>query len=275
MYDKNSPQDQANLLRQVYNHLIENTSSFELQNIGADFTYFVGAVLKNDACTWPESRPFVRLLRGLPGAVRDVALSYTEPPAPPRARMSEWEVVALAVTGHVPGGERAILLVPQGAVEPTILALGESLGAKTRAGAVLAQALAAGQERPWIVAFRPGSSRVMKQEFDAADRIMAGGRLVDLQPAGVILVTSGGARLLASEISVDDPTSVPLPAPGEGDSISMADVPSTCALAGLAPVGVRWYANRVKGSIYPHGDCPAREFAVTHAFIGNRWIEVR
>ena len=37
-----------------------------MDDVGADFAYLVGAVLKGGKCQWPESRPFVQLLRLMP-----------------------------------------------------------------------------------------------------------------------------------------------------------------------------------------------------------------
>ncbi len=54
------------ILEALYTYLLEATESFQEEDIGADFAYLTGAVLNGSTCEWPESRPFVRLLRAMP-----------------------------------------------------------------------------------------------------------------------------------------------------------------------------------------------------------------
>lgn len=55
------------LIEGLYDYLMGGvTESFEVDDIGADFAYMVGAVLKGGKCEWPEDRPFVQLLRAMP-----------------------------------------------------------------------------------------------------------------------------------------------------------------------------------------------------------------
>jgi hypothetical protein len=37
--------------------------SFELEHIGEDLAYLLGAMLQGECCAWPEHRPLVKLLR--------------------------------------------------------------------------------------------------------------------------------------------------------------------------------------------------------------------
>jgi hypothetical protein len=52
-------------MRQVHDWVQAAVDSLELDDIGADLAYLLGAILHNSTCAWPESRPFVRLLRRL------------------------------------------------------------------------------------------------------------------------------------------------------------------------------------------------------------------
>ncbi len=52
------------LIRNVYDLATAWTESLEDDYLlGPDFAYFVGAVIKDTYCGWPEKRPFIRLLR--------------------------------------------------------------------------------------------------------------------------------------------------------------------------------------------------------------------
>lgn len=100
-----------------------------------------------------------------------------------------WQRVAEAMRGQVAIGERALLAVRlERAEAPVTLALGDTLGAGTRAGAVLARLLASpGEGAWWLIGVRPGGPP-QKKEREAAERIAAAARLVDLPLAGVVLV---------------------------------------------------------------------------------------
>mgnify|MGYP001010685849 CR=1 FL=1 len=58
--------DKVETLTGLYDYITGTTESFEVDDIGADFAYMVGAVLKGGKCSWPEDRPFVQLLRAMP-----------------------------------------------------------------------------------------------------------------------------------------------------------------------------------------------------------------
>lgn len=59
--------DKVEILTGLYDYLTSGVvESFEVDDIGADFAYLVGAVLKGGKCSWPEDRPFVQLLRAMP-----------------------------------------------------------------------------------------------------------------------------------------------------------------------------------------------------------------
>jgi hypothetical protein len=59
--------DRAKLARRVYNAVYYGKESFELEDVGADLAYLMGAILRRPSnssfCVWPENRPIVRLLR--------------------------------------------------------------------------------------------------------------------------------------------------------------------------------------------------------------------
>lgn len=58
--------DKVKTLTGLYDYLMGGViESFEVDEIGADFAYMVGAVLKGGKCSWPEDRPFVRLLQAM------------------------------------------------------------------------------------------------------------------------------------------------------------------------------------------------------------------
>lgn len=116
------------------------------------------------------------------------------PAAPPaEAPQPLWRQVAEAMRGQVAIGERALLAFRIERPEsPVTLALGSALGSDTRAGAVLARLLAVpGEGAWWLVGVRPGGAP-QKREIEAAERILAAARLVDLPFAGVVI--AGGTR---------------------------------------------------------------------------------
>lgn len=87
------------------------------------------------------------------------------------------------------------LLATRGDGQWITLELGETLNQRTRAGRVLGRLLGTFGDGPWyIVASRPGTPRTppMKVEHEAAERIAAAARLVDLPLAGVYLDVRGG-----------------------------------------------------------------------------------
>lgn len=126
---------------------------------------------------------------------RAAAETPASPPtqAPTEAPQPLWRQVAEAMRGQVAIGERALLAFRVERPEsPVTLALGSALGSDTRAGAVLARLLAVpGEGAWWLVGVRPGGAP-QKREIEAAERILAAARLVDLPFAGVVI--AGGTR---------------------------------------------------------------------------------
>lgn len=93
-------------------------------------------------------------------------------------------------------GAKMLFAICAGDVEPVLLENGGwALGNETRAGRILGRLLGTGRCEPWyIVAMRYGTARSQprKHEQDAADRIAACARLVDLPLAGIYLDIRGG-----------------------------------------------------------------------------------
>lgn len=105
-----------------------------------------------------------------------------------------WQQVADAMRGQVAIGERALLAVRADQTQtPLTLALGDALGPNTRAGSVLARLLSSPGEGPWwLIGVRPGGPP-QKKEREAAERIAAAARLVDLPLARVVLIAGNHA----------------------------------------------------------------------------------
>lgn len=122
----------------------------------------------------------------------------------PAAPEPFWRRVAAELRTQIAVGERALLAVRASRAEPPVtLALGECLGTSTRAGAVLARLLAAPGNGPWfIVAVRPAGP-VQKRERDAAERVVAAARLIDVPLAGLALAAGGQTHLLGGESPVE------------------------------------------------------------------------
>ena len=54
----------ARLAREVYATIGHGTESLEVDHLGADLSYLLGAILCGDSgCEWDDDRPLVRLLR--------------------------------------------------------------------------------------------------------------------------------------------------------------------------------------------------------------------
>lgn len=116
-------------------------------------------------------------------------------PVPQADPQSELEQCVVVCRARVPPGAKMLYALCAGDVEPIPLVQGETLGSSVRAGNVLARLLAADRNGPWyIVAMREGTvrSQPRKSERDAADRIAAAARLVDLPLAGIYLDIRGG-----------------------------------------------------------------------------------
>ena len=63
--------------------------------------------------------------------------------------------------------------------------------------------------------------------------------------------------------------------PGDGPFLKREEIKPGARLCGLAPIGIQWWGKMgPKGIVRPDGDCPASEFALTHAIHDNRWHEV-
>lgn len=55
--------ERAALAREIYAKVENGTESFEVDHLGADLAYLLGAILRGDSgCEWDDDRPFVRLL---------------------------------------------------------------------------------------------------------------------------------------------------------------------------------------------------------------------
>ncbi|MGA2496820.1 MAG: hypothetical protein ABSH20_03720 [Tepidisphaeraceae bacterium] len=67
---------------EVYRLLREQTESFEMDDIGADGLYLVGAILMGEQCEWPQGRPILKLLRAHLPAGHPV-FRYIAEPFPP------------------------------------------------------------------------------------------------------------------------------------------------------------------------------------------------
>lgn len=122
------------------------------------------------------------------------------PVEPPHEPPPTWSTVADALRGQVAIGERALLAFQlERPAAPVTLALGAALGAETRAGAVLARLLAGPTPGAWwIVGVRPGGPP-QKREREAAERLLAAARLVDVPCAGIVLVAGQRAWPLGGD----------------------------------------------------------------------------
>ena len=58
-----SPEQAAELAKEVYLVVFEHTDSFELAHVGADLAYLLGAILCDTQCEWPADRPLLEILR--------------------------------------------------------------------------------------------------------------------------------------------------------------------------------------------------------------------
>ena len=116
----------------------------------------------------------------------------------PRAEWP-WRRLCLAAQAGVAKGERMLVafnVTGDVSGPPLVIVDGEALGVPTRAGAVLARLLATGGQGDWhLVAVRPGGAP-QKKEIEAAERILAAGRLVDLPVQTVSIVTTRQSYLL-------------------------------------------------------------------------------
>lgn len=106
------------------------------------------------------------------------------------------EQLAHWAAGTLPKGERGLVAVRDGDAAVITLARGEALGQSTRAGAVLARLLTPPSREPWVVvAVRPGGP-VLRREREAADRIWAASRLVDLPLRAIVQVRNNTVETL-------------------------------------------------------------------------------
>lgn len=91
---------------------------------------------------------------------------------------------------YLKGRDRGLVAVsPEG---DFFIPLADDLSVSTRAGNVLARLLAANASGYRIVMVRSGSTRPKKTERDAAERIAAAARLVDIPVSGITLATPKG-----------------------------------------------------------------------------------
>lgn len=67
----------ATLTARLYDYVLEATESFEINKVGADLAYLMGAILKDSYCKWPSSRPILELVRKWEDVeARDKVLTY-------------------------------------------------------------------------------------------------------------------------------------------------------------------------------------------------------
>ena len=59
----NTLNQRARCAKEVYNAIFLGTVSFEEDDIGADLAYLLGAILLDDFCSWPTTRPILGILR--------------------------------------------------------------------------------------------------------------------------------------------------------------------------------------------------------------------
>lgn len=117
------------------------------------------------------------------------------PPPPPAEDLSALERNLGMCRARAIPGAKVLFAICAGDVEPILLENGGALGNETRAGSILGRLLGTGRCEPWyIVAMRYGTARSQprKHERDAANRIAACARVVDLPLAGVYLDIRGG-----------------------------------------------------------------------------------
>lgn len=58
-----SKPDMIELLQELYRVMYKRTNSFELNNIGADLAYLMGAIVSDNCCVWPANQPLVAILQ--------------------------------------------------------------------------------------------------------------------------------------------------------------------------------------------------------------------
>lgn len=68
--------DKLQLIALLYEHVIDNTASFEEDHIGADLAYLFGAIATGGVCEWPEGRRILTLLAGASAPVRKAVGKY-------------------------------------------------------------------------------------------------------------------------------------------------------------------------------------------------------
>lgn len=52
-------------LARLYELVLDRTSSFEEDHIGADLAYLMGAILTGTNCMWPKDRPIIAIVEQL------------------------------------------------------------------------------------------------------------------------------------------------------------------------------------------------------------------
>lgn len=117
------------------------------------------------------------------------------PAAPPDTRPA-WQRLSEAASRYMKREDEAwgLLALRDDGQPPLVLSMGGKQALRgARGGQVLAQLLAASSDRaPWyIFGIRPPAEKGLKGDADAAERIMAAARLVDLPIAAVVLCRDG------------------------------------------------------------------------------------
>lgn len=119
-------------------------------------------------------------------------------PAAPADDRPVWQRLGDLASRHVKLGDHALLAIRDGDQPPLVLAMGESLCAKTQAGAVMARLFAQPGRAPWyVIGVIPGNNVMTQSIRAAARRIMDAARLVDLPVAAVVMMKGTRQILLA------------------------------------------------------------------------------
>lgn len=60
---KHNAVEKIGLIREVYQAVLTGTESFELENIGADLAYIMGAIATDGLTSFDETRPIVKVIK--------------------------------------------------------------------------------------------------------------------------------------------------------------------------------------------------------------------
>lgn len=68
--------ERCTLATKIYDLVLHNTESFEIDHIGSDLAYLMGAILKDGFCMWGAERPLIKLLTKSRSRVAKQALAF-------------------------------------------------------------------------------------------------------------------------------------------------------------------------------------------------------